>query len=89
MSPEQFAYWLQGFLELGDVKEIDPRETQIIKDHLKLVFSKETPVYDNPYQPVGTGIYLNPAPVAVPQYGTGTGVPQNPGYPGGGFTISC
>lgn len=84
MTPEQFAYWLQGFLELGDIKEIDPRETQIIKDHLKLVFAKQTPTYDSPYMPIGTGIA---APMQTLQqlYGTGTnGSPVNPN-----FTISC
>ena len=42
MTPEQFAYWLQGFAEINDVA---PTEDQwkIICDHLKLVFKKVTP----------------------------------------------
>ncbi len=42
MTTEQFTYWLQGFVEIhGGV----PTEEQwlIIKDHLQLVFKKESP----------------------------------------------
>jgi hypothetical protein len=42
MNPEQFCYWLQGRLELGEASLSDT-EVQIIKDHLKLVFTKVTP----------------------------------------------
>ena len=43
MTAEQFVYWLQGFMEINDPETISKTETQIIKDHLKLVFDKETP----------------------------------------------
>ena len=43
MTPENFAYWLQGFIEISDVKGINETQLQIIKDHLALVFRKETP----------------------------------------------
>jgi hypothetical protein len=43
MTTEQFVYWLQGFMEINDPYHIGPKETQIIKDHLALVFKKETP----------------------------------------------
>lgn len=43
MTPEQFAYWLQGFMEMADPKELNATQTQQIKDHLKLVFDKKTP----------------------------------------------
>lgn len=43
MTPEQFVYWLQGFLEVQDPKVLDERQTQILKDHVALVFTKETP----------------------------------------------
>lgn len=45
MNSEQFAYWLQGFLEISDVKKLDEKQLQIIRDHLKLVFNKQTPSY--------------------------------------------
>jgi len=43
MTPEQFTYWLQGFIEINDPKTIGEKETQIIKDHLSTVFKKVTP----------------------------------------------
>lgn len=43
MTPEQFTYWLQGYLEVEDPKVINERKVQIIKDHLNLVFKKVTP----------------------------------------------
>lgn len=47
MTAEQFTYWLQGFIETADPKSIDEKQTQIIKDHLALVFTKVTPEYKN------------------------------------------
>ncbi len=43
MTPEQFAYWLKGFYELNEPETINEKQTQIIKDHLDLVFGKVTP----------------------------------------------
>ena len=43
MTAEQFTYWLQGYFEINDPDRISPMETKIIKDHLALVFKKETP----------------------------------------------
>ena len=44
MTAEQFTYWLQGYFEINDPDRISPLETKIIKDHLALVFKKETPI---------------------------------------------
>lgn len=44
MTPENFCYWLQGCLEISNPRSLNELETQIIKDHLALVFKKETPV---------------------------------------------
>ncbi|HBP2068952.1 TPA: hypothetical protein L5Y18_001728 [Pseudomonas aeruginosa] len=54
MTPEQFTYWLQGFVELNGAV---PNETQWlqIKDHLKLVFEKRTPTYPAYRPPIGIG----------------------------------
>jgi hypothetical protein len=43
MTAEQFVYWLQGFMEVANPTTLNESETQVIKDHLKLVFDKQTP----------------------------------------------
>lgn len=44
MDALNFAYWLQGYLELaGTADGITPEQTQVIQDHLDLVFNKVTP----------------------------------------------
>lgn len=50
MTPENFCYWLQGFVEIADPKELTPDQLQEIKNHLKLVFNKVTPQL-NPWNP--------------------------------------
>lgn len=37
MDPINFVYWLQGYLELTNDKELDENQVEIIKNHLKLV----------------------------------------------------
>lgn len=51
MSPENFTYWLQGFFEISGKKELSALETQIIIDHLNLVFDKKTTLRE-----VGVGL---------------------------------
>ena len=43
MNEREFCYWLQGLLELSDVKTLDEKQVRIIRDHLTLVFNKVTP----------------------------------------------
>jgi hypothetical protein len=49
MTPENFCYWLQGYFELqlkvgGDAHNVlSSLQVQQIRDHLNLVFKKETP----------------------------------------------
>jgi len=53
MEPRDFTYWLQGFAELNP-EPPTADQWQVIKDHLALVFKKETPTYV--FQtPLGTG----------------------------------
>jgi hypothetical protein len=66
MTPENFCYWLQGIFEVGQPKTLDEFETQIIKNHLELVFKKETPSVLKPVdyswvdnQPLNDGVTLN------------------------------
>lgn len=43
MTSEQFCYWLQGFMECHNPDIIYKNQVNMIKDHLQLVFKKETP----------------------------------------------
>lgn len=44
MTPEQFAYWMQGFAELNAIPP-SPEQWQSIREHLALVFEKKTPEF--------------------------------------------
>lgn len=41
MTHEQFAYWLQGFIEISQPEIITSEQLQIIQDHLNLVLGIE------------------------------------------------
>lgn len=41
MTPENFVFWLSGFLELNDKKVITALEIEIIKDHINLVLENK------------------------------------------------
>lgn len=41
MTSRDFAFWLQGYLEVSEPKTISEKETTIIKKHLALVFKHE------------------------------------------------
>ena len=41
MTSRDFVYWLQGFFEVSDSKELNEKQTQIVKNHLNLVFKHE------------------------------------------------
>lgn len=41
MKSTEFAYWLQGFFELSETNSLSERQTEMIKNHLKLVFIHE------------------------------------------------
>lgn len=44
MTPEQFAYWLNGFAELNpSMEQPTPEQWKSITEHLKTVFTKVTP----------------------------------------------
>lgn len=56
MTPEQFAYWLQGFVEMNSGNSPNVWQWRMIKDHLQTCFNKITPSYPqtNPYAPPWT-----------------------------------
>ena len=58
MNTTEFVYWLQGFFELSDAKDLTPTQVQVIKDHLALVFDKKTP--DRQKQYLGDSLYVQP-----------------------------
>lgn len=41
MKSRDFCYWLQGFFELSDEKEITEHQIDLIKTHLNMVFEHE------------------------------------------------
>lgn len=51
MTPEQFCYWLQGYVEIRESTPT-PAEWLIITEHLKLVFKKETPQFPRLNPPI-------------------------------------
>lgn len=53
MTAEQFVYWLQGFMEVGQPRSLNDGQIQVIRDHLKLVFDKQTPDRTNMTEIVG------------------------------------
>ncbi len=59
MTPEQFAYWLQGFCELNQ-QPPTPEQWESIKSHLKTVFNKITP--DFFISPGGPNYPTSPTP---------------------------
>ena len=60
MTAEQFVYWLQGYLEIDNPDNIPLNQTKIIKDHLKLVFDKQTP--DRTFTPPLAPMPITPYP---------------------------
>lgn len=62
MTPEQFAYWLQGFVELNpSMEQPTPEQWKAIGEHLQTVFKKVTPAVQAPRAP-------NVASPALPTY---------------------
>lgn len=87
MTPEQFAYWLQGFVELHG-SEPTTEQWQQIKYHLQTVFVKVTPTVSISHPSVqGLSTTQEDRPGkkledALRQIG-------NPQYPGLGRTTIC
>ena len=74
MTPEQFVYWLQGFVEIREAEQVGltKREWDIIKDHLQTVFHKVTPQRDligsDPYRPHITPLEITPNGTGTPPW---------------------
>ena len=61
MTEREFIYWLQGSLELGNIKTMDEKQVQVLKDHLALVMTKVTP-------PVQTVPFIQNPNITIPPY---------------------
>ncbi len=42
MNPIEFCYWLQGHFEMSTAETLTPAQAEMVKQHLALVFKKET-----------------------------------------------
>lgn len=42
MTPENFVYWLQGYIELSKEKTLTSEQMQVIQEHLNLVIQNVT-----------------------------------------------
>jgi hypothetical protein len=42
MTYRDFAYWLQGYMEINDPKSIDEKGLEIIREHMNLVVKEQT-----------------------------------------------
>lgn len=51
MTPEQFAYWPQGFVELTRGEAPDDAQWKSIREHLETVFKKVTPAIGEQPEP--------------------------------------
>jgi hypothetical protein len=61
MEALNFAYWLQGFFEISGNTKLNETQVQVIKDHLKLVFEKQTP-----NRGLDSQKFCNPSPFISP-----------------------
>ncbi len=73
MTPENFCYWLRGYFELNELstthnclEQLSLQQVNVIKDHLNLVFKKETPERKICLDLNSKNLAKNPAPHAAP-----------------------
>lgn len=70
MDALQFAYWLQGFCELGGDAPPTPEQWKSIREHLQLVFHKVTPSVGDPTKPAVV------RPLSSPKWFEETNLPE-------------
>lgn len=62
MNPRDFCYWLQGFFEISKSNQLSDTQVEEIKNHLQLVFKKETPEV-KPFEPPTKTWSIEPSPL--------------------------
>ena len=66
MTPENFVYWLQGHCEMNLNTPPTQEQWEMIKDHLKTVFKKETKDFGD-FTPTKIQPYVGvPTPFTLP-----------------------
>lgn len=77
MNEREFCYWLQSAFELSGAKSFDEKQTELIRQHLQLVFEKKTDDIQIVAQPVEDGVQVTPGglggvtwPTIYPPYRT-------------------
>ena len=79
MTSRDFAYWLQGYFEITDTKTINKEQTQIIKNHLNLVFKHDI---DKQYTPGDGSQEIHDGKIPPLKI---NGIPNNMGQPDNGL----
>lgn len=51
MTPEQFVYWLQGWLELSESPTLSETQVQVVKDHIAKVLTNVPAQAERRYHP--------------------------------------
>lgn len=74
LTPEQFCYWLNGFIELHG-QPPTPAQWESIKEHLALVFTKVTGTRANEWRIAPSSLPLGSPDGAI-------GISAQPGGPG-------
>lgn len=73
MTSRDFAYWLQGFFEIGKSTELNAEQTDLVKRHLALVFKHEIdPSYGGPQHQQELEKIHDKQPMTDQQANTGT-----------------
>lgn len=79
MTSEQFAYWLNGFIELSEWKQPTPEQWKSICEHLKTVFVKVTPEVAKPARQPSYDETLRTLQLKDSVSWPGQGIPSWPG----------
>jgi hypothetical protein len=94
MTPEQFAYWLNGFVELEGGAAPSAAQWKSICEHLKTVFNKVTPQVADAQKYTESDLQKTLREFAEKQARqTHQSIQTWPGFPGqmpgSGYTITC
>ena len=91
MKPEQFCYWLRGFLEIAKAGLKEGQNLELTREQIDMIDKHLLSVFNNVIMTQQPNIVITPAPNLQPHsldpqvwpYGTGTPMPKPP------YTIEC